>query len=266
MFKRNSISNFPFSGFDRERLSIPGVELLSDDELREINEILDWKCFVIDRGGRRFGKPATASKRIDPQPIPDRRIELLNEKVNLSDKTVLEVGCFEGIHTVGLAQLAKTVKACDSRVTNVVKTAVRCAMFQVHPTIFLWDLEKDFPPDQNLDCDVLFHIGVLYHLLDPFDHLARILPFVHNGLLLDTHYATPEMVSDAYESGGISYRCYDYTEHGYTDPFSGMSALSRWVLLDDIIEFLSKSGMKEIEILEERQERNGPRMLLYATK
>ena len=66
--------------------------------------------------------------------MPDRRIVLMNEQFDLADKHVLEVGCFEGIHTVSLAMLARKVTALDARMENVVKTIVRSAMFGFTPT------------------------------------------------------------------------------------------------------------------------------------
>jgi len=46
------------------------------------------------------------------------------------------------VHTVALARYAHKIKACDSRVVNLAKTAVRCAMFQVAPLLFQWDVEQ----------------------------------------------------------------------------------------------------------------------------
>src|SRR4029079_7718769 len=105
----------PFKGYDKAALSVPLVDSLTDDELKELNSLLPWGAFVADSHGRRFGRAHNPAKRTNPTPIPDRRTTLLNEKVDLSDKVVLEVGCFEGLHTVGLCRLARKVKACDSR-------------------------------------------------------------------------------------------------------------------------------------------------------
>jgi tRNA (mo5U34)-methyltransferase len=37
----------------------------------------------------------------------------------LSNKDVLEIGCFEGIHTIGLCNYSRRVYAVDSRIENV---------------------------------------------------------------------------------------------------------------------------------------------------
>ena len=71
-----------FSGWTENRLSIPQIEKLTDEQLTELNKILDWKCFVVDAKGRRFGKPASSNKRAHPQSIPDRRLALLQDRIS----------------------------------------------------------------------------------------------------------------------------------------------------------------------------------------
>lgn len=250
----------------RAHVRIPVVELLTDAELEELNSILPWRCFVLDSAGRRFGRPSSPTKRNAPQFIPDRRTEILDERFGLSDKTVLEIGCFEGVHTTSLAQRARLVKACDSRVSNVVKTAVRCAMFQVHPELFVWDVERTVPEAQSVSCDLIHHVGVLYHLRDPVQHLRALAPQATTGILLDTHYARPEDVDHAYTADGRPYRVKKFVEGGVADPFSGMYPIAHWLLLDDLVAILEEQGFPAVEIVEERAERNGPRVLLVARR
>jgi hypothetical protein len=127
---------------DAPRLSIPQVEILPPAELQRLNEMLPWASFVVDRHGRSFGKAWSSKKRAAAQPIPDRRIVELDRCWQLAGKQVLELGCFEGIHTIGLMQLGARVVAIDSRIENVVKTIVRCAMFGHHPLTFRWDVPR----------------------------------------------------------------------------------------------------------------------------
>ncbi len=169
------------------RVSIPGVEMLPDDELERLNALLPWAAFVLDAKGRRFGAAYSSNKRNVPQAVPDPRIVELDRRLPLAERTVLEIGCFKGIHTAALAVRAGRVLACDSRIENVVKTIVRCAMFGVPaPVVFRWDAEEAPPASVDLRCDVLHHVGVLYHLTDPVGHLASIAPLVGEGITLDT--------------------------------------------------------------------------------
>lgn len=262
----DDIGSFPLSGFEENRISIPVVEAISDQDLALLNEMLPWACFVVDSKGRRFGKPMSATKRNQPQTIPDRRIAALNARVPMKDLTVLEIGCFEGIHTVGLAQFAKHVKACDSRIENVVKTVVRCAMFQVMPSVFCWDVEQVPPQGQDISCDVLHHVGVLYHLRDPVAHMRAILPKVSRAVMLDTHYAKPQDVTHSYAVAGREYRYKHFGEGGRAEPFSGMYDCAKWLLLEDLVGLCRESGFSKVDVIEDRDERNGPRVLLMAER
>lgn len=249
-----------------DRLSIPLIENLPADELARLNKLLPWRCFVLDGHGRQFGRRASRMKRTAPQPIPDRRIELLDSRFGLSDKAVLELGCFEGIHTIALARRARSVLAVDSRIEHVVKTMVRCAFFGVHPTVVRWNVEE--PPPQGIDpaCDILHHVGVLYHLLDPVRHLRAILPHVRKGLMLDTHVAPEGRRLDHYDSGGQRFACYTFRESGRAEAFSGVYGKSRWLTLDDLLSILTECGFGDVEVVETRAKKLSPRVLILARR
>jgi hypothetical protein len=251
--------------YDDGRISIPGVELLGDEELEQLNELLPWHCFTVDSSGRPFGKPAWEGKRADPQKIPDPRIELFDERFGLAGKHVLEVGCFEGVHTTALCARAGSVTAVDGRIENVVKTIVRCAFFDQHPKVLACDLENPQLPRELLEADLCTHIGVLYHLTDPVGHLHQLADWVGEGLALDTHVARADELNGEYEAHGRSYPFRKWNEQ-QTDPFSGMRAHAKWLLLEDLQQVLTDAGFGTIDLVEERDERNGARVLLFARK
>ena len=64
-----------------------------------------------DRLGARHG----AGSREVPEQIPDRRIELFDQRFGLRGSHVLELGCFEGIHTIALCDRADRVTGIDAR-------------------------------------------------------------------------------------------------------------------------------------------------------
>jgi len=259
-------SQLPQRGYANNRVAAEWVDTLSDDDLSRLNELLDWQCFTADSQGRRFGGAAWQGKRAEPQVIPDQRIVLLNKHFDLSDKHVLEMGCFEGIHTLGLAQFSRQVTAIDARIENVVKTIVRCSFFGFTPCVFKCDVEREPLPIKWLSSDILHHVGVLYHLKDPVTHLLRISQYVRLGLMLDTHYCRDEQADQTYEVGQRSYRYREYTEQGLTDPFSGMHEHAKWLRQDDIIALLRQTGFEQVDVIETREERNGPRLLLIAKR
>ena len=259
-------AKFPRAGFTDGRLEIPLVDRMTDAELDELNEILEWNCFTVDSRGRRFGAPAKKGKREAPQAIPDPRILRLDQEFGLADKKVLEVGCFEGIHTIALARLAQSVTAIDARIENVVKTIVRCAMFGVHPNVFPWDLETSEPPPKDLECDVLHHVGVLYHLSDPVGHLVQYGATTRVGMMLDTAFAEPEQATGSYEASGRTFAYLHFEEGGPKNVFAGTRDHARWLTLDGLREALALAGFPEVRIESTRPERNGPRVLLFARR
>jgi SAM-dependent methyltransferase len=241
-------------------------ELLSDDDVERLNSLLPWQCFTVDSGGRPFGGVAWSGKRDVPQPVPDPRILRFHERFNLSDKHVLEIGCFEGVHTIALSRLANRVTAIDARVENVVKTVVRCAFFDERPRVFVYDAERGEPGDPLLRADLCHHVGVLYHLEDPVSHLRRLATCISRGMMLDTHYSDDENATEEYEVDGDRVRFRRYRELGRGDVFSGLGSTSKWLRLDDITDVLREAGFGTVEVVEKRDERNGPRVLLFAEK
>jgi 2-polyprenyl-3-methyl-5-hydroxy-6-metoxy-1,4-benzoquinol methylase len=244
----------------------PRLDGLSDRDLDRLNKLLPWMAFTVDAKGRRFGNLAWKGKRTEPQVIPDRRIELLDQEFGLADKTVLEIGCFEGIHTIGLARKARSVIAVDARIDNVVKTIVRASLHGCSPVVQVCNVEEYPLPVFELRSDIVHHVGVLYHLKDPVAHLRAIAGLTRVGLMLDTHFARPEQADKSYTSVSRAFKFRNFEESGEFDPFSGMYSTSKWLLLDDMISLLKEGGFESVRVVEEREERNGPRVLLFARK
>lgn len=252
--------------YEERRTSSGFVERLSDDDLQRLNELLPWRCFTVDARGRPLGGTAWRGKRDRPETIPDPRIERFHKRFDLGDKHVLEIGCFEGIHTIALCRLAESVTAVDARVENVVKTIVRCAFFDVQPRVFLYDVEEGEDDDELVRADLCHHVGVLYHLDDPIRHLRRLGTWISHGVMLDTHYTRDEDATDEYEVDGERFRFRRYRELGRGDVFSGIRPTSKWLRLHDITDVLNRAGFDGVEVVEKREERNGPRVLLFAER
>lgn len=241
------------------------VDDLDDRQLELLNDLLPWQCFTVDNRGRRLGAAAWTGKRTDPQTLPDPRIQLLDARLSLGNKRVLEVGCFEGVHTTALCDLAADVTAIDARVENVAKTAVRCALLGARPTLLVRDIERE-PADSALwQHDVVHHVGVLYHLVDPWTHLTAVARNVRHGLMLDTHYARDDEAGEQWTVGGKSLRVRRHTEGGTAEVFSGMYPFARWLRHDDLVGCLTDAGLTVL-VDERREERNGARVLLIAQR
>lgn len=258
--KDREMPSLPFKGFDEARVNSGFVEFLGDEDLGRLNEILPWRCFTVDSRGRRFGNSAWKGKRDIPQQIPDQRILEMDRLFDLKGRSVLEVGCFEGVHTIGIAQCGAKVYAIDSRVENVVKTIVRASMFGYTPQVFVCNLEEDSDVARLPAVDFVHHVGVLYHLKDPVSHLLKLAHNVRDGLLLDTHYASSDMADSRYVVNGKEYRYFGYRENGRNEVFSGMYDHAKWLLFDDIKEILAHAGFTQFRIVKDAPQRNGPRV------
>ena len=202
----------------------------------------------------------------EPQPIPDWRVPLADERFHLAGKSVLEVGCFEGVHTIALCRAAADVTAVDAHVVNVVKTVVRCNLYGLRPTVYRSDVET-WGDDDGLAFDVVFHVGVLYHLLDPVTHLARLGQVARVGLLLDTIVAREAQATESMTVGSRTLRFHRCAEPiGAFSVLAGMNPESRWLLLTDIVGLLHEAGFATVDVVSERDERNGRRVTLVASK
>jgi len=65
--RKNFRDRLPLKGYEEERNEIKFVDLLRDSDLIELNSILNWNCFTVDRHGRRFGNAAWQGKRSEPE-------------------------------------------------------------------------------------------------------------------------------------------------------------------------------------------------------
>jgi tRNA (mo5U34)-methyltransferase len=254
------------AGFAPLSRPTPRLAQLSDAELAHLNAMLPWQCFTVDASGRRFGDRAWAGKREDPQALPDRRIELLQSLIGLTGRRVLEVGCFEGVHTIALSERAGQVIAVDARIENVVKTLIRCHFYGQAPDVRRCDVESAADLAALGEIDVVHHVGVLYHLVDPVAHLRQLAALTRIGMMLDTHVARPGEAQAEYESGGRRYAYRRLKESGVSDVFSGMYDHAKWLTLDALVGLLGELGFASVTVHEEREERSGLRILLFARR
>lgn len=261
-FKKKHVAHIKL---DDNALPIKHIDTMSNEDLNALNNLLPWASYVKDSKGRWFGKPYSSKKRFSPEQIPDPRIMELNRRYPLQNLKILEVGCFEGNHTVGLSYFSSNVMAIDSRIEHVVKTIIRTAMYGYRPDVFQLDLEQPFSNNMNLTFDVLHHVGVLYHLSNPVKHLNEILPHC-TILMLDTHIAIENDALDTFVFDEIPYQFKSYREAGRLAPFAGMKDHAKWLLEKDLVKILENNGFTHIEITQRRNERNVPRILLYAHK
>lgn len=221
---------------------------MTPEQLDALNHAVKWTSRTEIAGGGFLGDP---NGRL--YPIPDPRIVALASRVPLEMMDVVELGCYEGAHTVALATIAKRVVAVEGRADSIACAMVRCACYGVKPDFMLFDIEDGFPWPV---VDVYVSIGVLYHMKEPLKSLYKTCDSARRAVLLDTHYTrTPNAKLDGF----------DVERHGEPeDRKSGLHGYSLWMTLPAIVAFL-REHFDDLEILDDRLERNGPRCTIIAT-
>jgi 2-polyprenyl-3-methyl-5-hydroxy-6-metoxy-1,4-benzoquinol methylase len=255
------------SPHDQEVVSRLGERLgqFGDEDLERFNELLPWAAMTAAPGNRIVGHAWTSNKRSSINPLIDSRLMAFNRKLPLKGLHVLEAGCFEGIHTIGCVALGARVTAFDGRIENVVKTMARIWAYKLSCNLFLWNAEKSPPPDLPSSWDVLHHIGVLYHLSNPVQHLEILLPRTRLGVLLDSHVASRDSNTlEEMQVRGRTYRYARYAEvHRDVSPFAGLENHAKWLHLDDLLDLLSRHGFADAKVVAEKTERNGRRVTIF---
>jgi 2-polyprenyl-3-methyl-5-hydroxy-6-metoxy-1,4-benzoquinol methylase len=243
---------------------LPFIKLdITDANIAEVNKMLDWHAGTVLKGQILGRLGVKANKRAEPQIIPDYRIVKLNELLGLKGKSVLEVGCFEGIHTLGLRLFCEDVTAIDIRPSNVIKTLARLSLSGSYAKVFVADVEQ--LPEKFGTFDLIFHCGVLYHLMSPVEQIFALAPMCKQ-LFLDTHIARDEKSLVEKKHGDFSYKGAFHDEGGWVDPFSGKDPKAFWLTQDSLVKALERAGFASVKILETREERNGPRLAILASR
>jgi tRNA (mo5U34)-methyltransferase len=236
---------------------------LTDQQLADFQAALPWKTGAELPDGRLLGVPGKRGGMVHGL---DPRVAAVRDRLSSADKTVLEIGCCEGIYTVQLAGVCREVVGLDVRPHNIACALTRLFVHGVTNARLLLQDAREL--DGRIGrFDILFHVGVLYHLSDPVDHLRRVAGLA-DSLLLDTHYADDDVPFPRadIDADGRTYCAKVYQEGAWADVFSGVEPTSRWVYRDDLLQLLGDLGFTSAEVLDDRRERNGPRFTVLARR
>jgi hypothetical protein len=242
------------------------IDALTNDELQKLNLLLPWAAMTSDSRGRVVGSAWSPKKRNLVHSFVDRHHTAFNDRLPMADQHILEIGCFEGVHTIGCLLLGAQVTAVDGRIENIVKTLTRLWAYELSANVLLWDVEREPPTLVPDSWDILHHIGVLYHQTNPVEHLRTVLPRTRRGVLLDTHVAFDEAsATESYEVAGKPYRYAHYREKDiHVNPFSGMLDHAKWLLSEDLHAICREFGFTDVRTVEDHEERNGRRVTIWA--
>ncbi len=234
---------------------------MTNQQLADFQAALDWKTGMELPDGRILGvsgKRGKVTQGLDP------RVGAVLDRFDPGGKTIVEFGACEGIHTVQLAGICKQVVGLEVRPRNIACALTRLFIHGVGNARLEMRDVRDIPESLGT-FDIAFHVGVLYHLTDPVTHLARVAEIAPD-LILDTHYASLELPwpSMSLCRAGRSYEGRRYQEFGWNEVFSGVEECSCWLLREDLLRLLGDVGYDQVEVLDDRRERNGPRFTVMA--
>jgi len=185
--------------------------------------------------------------------LTDFRLEDFNSQFNLKGKRVLELGPFEGGHTVMLHNLgAKEILSIEGREENYVKCCVMKNIFKLkNCTFILADLEyEDLEKYGKFDCCIC--LGVLYHLVNPYEFLKK-LSKITDVLFLWTHFSDENYPkSKTYEISSndeknLVYKGKDQVED-IKDGQAGLENRAFWFFKEDLLKALKDVGFKNCEV------------------
>ena len=84
--------------------------------------------------------------------------------------------------------------------------------------------------------------------------------------MLDTHVAPADQAKEEMVVDGERFSYMRYAEAGRAEVFSGMYDHAKWLPLDTLTGLLGDAGFSAVDVIEQRAERNGPRVLILAQR
>jgi hypothetical protein len=185
----------------------------------------------------------------------DACLKYIASFLDVRDRRILEIGPFEGYHSIFLEKMGVRENiAIESRPENLRKCQRIKEKFQLNHTQFLqYDLERLYRgediPSFSGPFDLVFCLGVLYHLPDP----GRGLEWMRSQsstLFLGTHYVRRNgKNSTTYSYRKKSYRGQEVAEAGIACPIAGMSPTSMHLYEDDLLRLIQDVGYSRIWML-----------------
>lgn len=178
---------------------------------------------------------------------------------------VLELGCLEGGHTFALARVAREVVAIEARADNLAKACWLASRLGADNIRFVEGDAELFPLESLGPFDVVYNVGLLYHLQKPWELLAKMAR-LSSTMFLWTHVAPRwRRTKDRARFKIHGYMGERYLEIGASDPLSGVKQDSFWPTEKSLKRMLADAGFSSITILgEEPKHPNGPALMILA--
>jgi SAM-dependent methyltransferase len=213
----------------------------------------------------------------------DARLTWAEERLGgFAGRTVLELGPLEGAHTYMLARRgAASITAVEANTRAYLKCLIVKELLDIPQGHFLCGNFVEYLRTNETTFDLAVANGVLYHMPEPVELLARLARATDRLLLWTLYYdeqllaRSPHIARRFAGSSMAEYEGFRYTRHRYeyreallTESFcGGSSEFSHWLSRDDILGALRHFGLSEIEInFDHPDHPSGPAFALIARR
>ncbi len=178
-------------------------------------------------------------------------------------RNILELGSLEGGHSFALASLPQVnqVVGVEGRADSLARARFVQSVLQQPKVNFVQANLERFDLASLGQFDVVFCLGLLYHLPEPWK-LVEQMSRVARGLYLWTHYADPKdaKVTRQHYRGRV-YREWLF----WFEALSGLSSTSFWPTREGLLEMLADYGYGEVTVVEDNpHHEHGPVITLAA--
>jgi hypothetical protein len=245
-------------GYDiHKRTPPPGI--LTDDILTDDILPVPWVSHVLQMSNRYYRPPVL---QYPSRFGEDERLRYINYFLDVRGQRILEIGPLEAYYSIILEKMGVRENiSIEARAINVQKCQRIKEKYHLDRTQFVQaDLERLYSGKDvatfNGPFDLVFCLGVLYHLPDP----GRGLEWMRsqsNTLFLGTHYCVDPrqdimkypQEDIEYFYNGSSYRARRVPEGGIDNPIMGMSPNSVMLYESDLLRLIHDVGYPRISVL-----------------
>jgi len=222
---------------------------------KEFDKLKPWITkFVIN--GKEYGGKYDASN--------DIRLKWFQEHFS-NAKDILELGSLEGGHSFELARLpnVRRVVAVEGRKANINRAKLVQNILNQTKVNFIKENMENLEFSKLGNFDVVFCVGLLYHLPKPWKMIEQISK-ISNELFLWTHYVSDKNANTSkMHYQGSMYREWKF----FIDRLSGLSPASFWPTRTSLLKMLSDYAFIHTSIIEDNNtHEHGPALTLVAKK
>lgn len=203
----------------------------------------------------------------------DWGVTKLNEIFPLKGKTVIEMGPQEAAHTIMMHNFGTSkITSLEGRLSNYIKCCIIKNIYELNNTKFYLEDLRSCDLKKYGSFDVCLCSGILYHLLEPQELVAKISE-VSPRILINSHVATENFpiseMSEVFWKEN-KYRTKTMEEGNIeTEPAMGLQRFSRWLYRDDLIKLLYDVGYHKVNVLNDwigGGPNKAPAITIYAEK